>query len=234
MAPLPSWLDHVATCDEVYIYRAALICSDCAVAIIEELEKEGQTDTGDSNDWPQGPHGDGGGEADSPQHCNLGKRCKNSLPVPNGSEIGCPLGNPMTDDGNAYVIEHIVKNILSSDAHRRAVGRLWHHLYSYLKTDKLIAIPVLYDEGTTKLKQALAWLPEYDRTKVVNEFYTDLDHVYGAAFSPTGEKVTLWRVELTAKGGFTGLSLVSLPGAEGKARTVEDMVDEAFAEDAWE
>jgi hypothetical protein len=233
MAPLPSWLDHISPCEDVYVYQASLLCSDCAEAIIKDLEKEGQIDTGDSESWPQGPHGNGGGEADSPQHCDMGKRCKNSIPVPNGNEIGCPLGNPLTSDGNTYVLETIVKNILSADTHRRAVGRLWHHLYNYIKTDKLIKIPAPYDD-TFKLRQALVWLSEQDHTKLVNEFYTDLDHIYGAAFSPSGEKVTLWRLEITAKGGFTGLSVVSLQGTERKARTVEDMIDEAYAEDAWE
>lgn len=49
-------------------------------------------DTGDSDDYPQGPYPDGGGETDTPAHCD-----------------GChmPLGAPLTSDGVAYVLEHL-------------------------------------------------------------------------------------------------------------------------------
>ena len=228
-----SWLDHVEPCTDVYVYQAAFLCSDCAEAVIEELEKEGQVDTGDSDDWPQGPHGDGGGEADSPNHCDMMDKCKNALAVPNGAKIGCPLGNPLTDDGNKYVVENVVKNCLSQNAHRRGVARLWMKIYDYLKTDQLIRVPVPSDGGTTKLEKALGWLKSDDHTRPKEEFYTDLNHLYGAAFSDTGTKITLWRLDLTDNGGFAGLSVVHLPGQERPARTIEDMLDEAFAGDAW-
>ncbi len=46
--------------------------------------------TWDSDDFPKGPYPDGGGEADTPQHCD-----------------GCStfLHNPLTDDGYAYVAD---------------------------------------------------------------------------------------------------------------------------------
>lgn len=231
MAPLPSWLDHISPCEKVYVYQAALVCSDCGKAIIEELEKEGQVDTGDSDDWPQGPHGDGGGEADSPQHCDLGPQCKNSIPVPGGVEIGCPLGNPLTSDGEKYAVESIVRDILAHDAHHRLVGRLWLKIYNYLKTHELIKIPVPKDR-TPKLEVALGWLRKVDKTEPYGDVYTDLRYVYGSAISDA--KITLWRLELTDNGGFTDLSVVHLPRQEYPARTIENMLDEAFAEDAWE
>ena len=226
-----SWLDNVEPCTDVYVYQAAFLCSDCATAVIEELEKEGQVDTGDSDDWPQGPHGDGGGEADSPNHCDAGPKCKNALVVPNGTKIGCPLGNPLTRDGEKYVAECVARSIVE-DKQSFFVGRLWMKIYDHVKPDQLIRIPA--DYISPKLERALGWLKSDDRTTYRHELYTDLNHLYGAAFSDTGAKITLWRLDLTDNGGFAGLSVVHLPGQEHPARTIEDMLDEAFAEDAWE
>ena len=45
-----------------------------------ERESAGIADTGDTGDFPQGPFPDGGGEADSPQHCGkCGEFLKNAL-----------------------------------------------------------------------------------------------------------------------------------------------------------
>jgi len=68
-----------------YIYQAALLCEHCANAW-----REGLTDTGDSDDYPQGPYSEGGGEADSPQHCDT---------------CGLFLENPLTAEGVGYVEE---------------------------------------------------------------------------------------------------------------------------------
>ncbi len=80
---------------QAYVYQAALYCENCIKPIKTALHSVGvessQDDatTYDSDDYPQGPDDDGGGEADSPQHCD-----------------GCRifLENPLTDDGVQYVI----------------------------------------------------------------------------------------------------------------------------------
>ena len=94
----------------VYIYQAALYCEDCGWAIRErstatcyvavevtanlrELRQIVITpDTDeteyDSDDYPKGPYPDGGGEADSPQHCDA---CR------------VFLRNPLTTYGYKYV-----------------------------------------------------------------------------------------------------------------------------------
>jgi len=51
---------------KAYVYRAALLCEDCANTV--KLERSAFASSEDSNEYPQGPYGDGGGEADSPQH----------------------------------------------------------------------------------------------------------------------------------------------------------------------
>lgn len=66
---------------DAYVYQAALICEDCADCIVEELmDFVGPQGREDSETWPQGPYADGGGEADSPQHCdNCGLFLENPL-----------------------------------------------------------------------------------------------------------------------------------------------------------
>lgn len=77
---------------QAFIYQAALWCAACCDDIEKRLTSEGNVDTGDSGDWPQDAGGDGGGEADTPQHCD-----------------GChrPLENPLTSEGVAYVVEAV-------------------------------------------------------------------------------------------------------------------------------
>lgn len=72
---------------QVYVYNAALLCEDCGEKMQTELGGD-RNDTGDSEDYPQGPEGNGGGEADSPQHCDY---CHTFLE------------NELTSDGYEYV-----------------------------------------------------------------------------------------------------------------------------------
>ena len=87
-----------------YAYRSALYCEPCGLAIIAREfpawpnGEDPQYDTGDSNDYPQGPYADGGGEADSPHHCDA---CM------------ALLENPLTDDGMAYV-----RNVVAVETER--------------------------------------------------------------------------------------------------------------------
>jgi hypothetical protein len=67
-----------------YIYRADIYCADCAERIKRKL-----TASEDSERYPQA---DGGGEADTPQHCG---------------QCGVFLENPLTREGLDYVAEAI-------------------------------------------------------------------------------------------------------------------------------
>jgi hypothetical protein len=79
---------------DVYIYAADIYCKSCGEQIRREIEQESDSsqqllETGtDSEGYPQGPYQDGGGEADSPQHCG---------------SCGTFLYNPLTGDGYAYL-----------------------------------------------------------------------------------------------------------------------------------
>jgi hypothetical protein len=104
----------------VYLYKAALWCGPCiiktlvaerkaapgavdmlpAVALEQIVSVNAFTDESDydCDDLPKGPYADGGGEADTPQHCD-----------------GCGqfLGNPLTGDGLVYV-EHAIRASLTN------------------------------------------------------------------------------------------------------------------------
>lgn len=77
----------------VYMFRAALLCEACGQqACVDTLAPIGRDSdneyTWDSDDYPKGPYGDGGGEADCPQHCDV---------------CGVFLENPLTQEGVDYV-----------------------------------------------------------------------------------------------------------------------------------
>ena len=74
-----------------YVYRAALYCEGCGERIIGELAASLAYEN-DSEWFPQGPHPNGGGGADTPQHCD---------------SCGVFLENPLTADGVEYVREAI-------------------------------------------------------------------------------------------------------------------------------
>jgi|SRR4051812_18922156 len=75
----------------VYIYQADIYCESCGLAIRNRLAHAGRPAIDDDSDaWPQGPYSDGGGEADTPQHCGT---------------CHVFLRNPLTGDGVDYVRE---------------------------------------------------------------------------------------------------------------------------------
>ena len=89
----------------VFIYCAALYCEGCGEDIRDELAvPEGHDPaaerTGDSEDYPQGPYAEGGGESDTPQHCE-----------------GCGehLGNPLTQRGYRYVADAILAMVFDGE-----------------------------------------------------------------------------------------------------------------------
>lgn len=82
---------------QAYIFAAALLCEACGDNVRADLQAKGRApedpdneSTYDSDDYPKGPYSDGGGEADTPQHCD---------------HCGGFLENPLTRDGYAYVRE---------------------------------------------------------------------------------------------------------------------------------
>jgi hypothetical protein len=84
---------------QVYMFCAALLCEECGVkartahrhSMPVDFDQDDESSY-DSDNFPKGPYPDGGGEADTPQHCD---RCS------------VFLENPLTGDGYAYVREAV-------------------------------------------------------------------------------------------------------------------------------
>ena len=124
---------------DAYIFRADMWCEDCIRALIfdqlgfqpdgsiaksdlstedvlaellrERLRDPNNEYTWDSDEFPKGPYADGGGEADTPQHC---------------AGCDCFLENPLTKYGEEYV-----KEAVKEDPGKELV-REWRDFYSYL------------------------------------------------------------------------------------------------------
>ena len=75
---------------KAYAFNASLFCEDCGKRLVAAMDAKETQDNGDSDQYPQGPYPHGGGEADTPQHCEA---------------CGVFLENPLTPDGDNYVRE---------------------------------------------------------------------------------------------------------------------------------
>jgi hypothetical protein len=101
---------------DVYVYKAALYCADCARQIIQGLQPLTWPSVmrHDSQYVPQGPYPDGGGEADTPQHCDA---------------CGVFLENPLTPDGHRYVTLQLVEHARDGGGDA-AVLKTWGKFYN--------------------------------------------------------------------------------------------------------
>lgn len=99
-----------------YIYQAEIYCEDCATSVQLTLRIAYAEDDGDSSHYPQGPYPNGGGEADSPQHCG---------------SCGLFLENPLTDDGLTYIRQAVHGRVGLSTAHQTLRAQ-WAAFYNYL------------------------------------------------------------------------------------------------------
>lgn len=101
---------------DAYLYQAAFLCGDCGRKRIAEIEATRPLPEGypsDSDAYPQGSYSDGGGEADSPQHCD---------------HCNVFLENPLTSDGYDYVAEQM-DNYGSNARGSHRVLQLWARFY---------------------------------------------------------------------------------------------------------
>lgn len=82
---------------KAYMYQAALYCEACAADLETRLTVPPGANLDDestynSDAYPKGPYAYGGGESDTPNHCDA---------------CGVFLENPLTPDGDEYVREQI-------------------------------------------------------------------------------------------------------------------------------
>jgi hypothetical protein len=109
----------------VFIYQSALYCERCGNQICSELRTPAGADlnnesTWDSEDYPKGPYDNGGGEADSPQHCD-----------------GCLafLENPLTSEGVEYVDSLLAASYDEADDSKWQTGSYSDHVSACLAAD---------------------------------------------------------------------------------------------------
>jgi hypothetical protein len=107
---------------KAYIYRAAFLCEDCAGREKDKLinawaqgDFPSESAMQDSDVYPQGPYSDGGGEADSPQHCD---------------HCDIFLQNPLTEDGRNYVLDAIDFDNRMGRLNANPVVREWMEFYN--------------------------------------------------------------------------------------------------------
>lgn len=113
---------------DVYMYQAALWCSDCGEKIKEDLTAEGKAPespddemTFDSDDFPKGPYDASGGEADNPQHCD---------------GCGMFLENDLTGDGRNGLCKMIARKLGEKGKVSEAM-REWVEFYDVSVKDLL-------------------------------------------------------------------------------------------------
>ena len=92
----------------VYIYNADVYCTDCGDKIKHRLDVAQTLDTGDSDDYPQGPTDQG--ETDTPEHCR---------------SCGVFLENSLTSDG----YDHLMEMLEDENEHNAEIHAEWREFY---------------------------------------------------------------------------------------------------------
>lgn len=136
---------------DAYIYQAALLCGPCGEKTRKALIRMGKgpenprdEHTYDSDDFPKGPYSDGGGEADSPQHCD---QCDKFLE------------NDLTSEGQEYV-EQAVKEDLARGRRNSVAVKTWAPFYDIDTTGKKESV-----ERVVKMFTETDWGPEGHPTR---------------------------------------------------------------------
>jgi hypothetical protein len=121
---------------DAYMFQAALYCAPCGESIRARLTAEGKAPENpmdehsfDSDDFPKGPFPDGGGEADSEQHCDA---CAEAL------------DNPLTDDGQRARAERLAPKYLDLEPEEIGRGQYVGHSAGELR-DMLDALDAAYE-----------------------------------------------------------------------------------------
>jgi hypothetical protein len=122
----------------MYAYHAELYCDACGERLERELQAAGVSDSGDSDQYPQGA---AEGESDGPNHCASGAECLQPLELElyglapgaelYGAEtrrIGAWLDESLTDYGREYLRELLDES--EPTPYQRALHRFWREVYA--------------------------------------------------------------------------------------------------------
>ena len=239
------WRELVPALDDVYMFQGALLCEDCGRDVQDNLRKKGKApededdeESFDSDDFPKGPFGDGGGEADSIHHCDSNGECLNAIKLPCGSKIGAWLGNDLTSEGDRWLAESIRESIFKDDAHGRQVNRLWRLKYS----DPLSSLDDV--EPVTGHKLASPLVHQFLKTigvkqpQIASQVWCDLDCLYGFSLrkAANGQPAALivWKSDILPDGSLDNPQKVELPESEAHEREPQDILMELIGDWAWD
>ena len=103
---------------DAFAHQSSLICGSCA----QDFYNRMGVNTAWSDDpdvCPQGPHSDGGGEADAPQHCG---RCHEFLE------------NPLTTDGADH-LRAFFRSCVTNDQQPTPHFMTWWDFYDHLRPE---------------------------------------------------------------------------------------------------
>jgi hypothetical protein len=223
---MSKWLDQVPVSEAAYAFQGYLLCEACGRETVKNLRAEGVADYGDSGTFPQGPYGDGGGEADSAQFCGEGRHCLSAATVA-GHKIGCPLRNPLTRDGVDAVFESVKRNLVSPREFDQRMGRLLVHLWGDYLDGRLgrVALP--------------ASLPGLER--LVGKHYVlhhvalaDAGNLYLLGFRAPGKTSHLLRIPVGDEGEFKTLDEVGVPAEVLVDYPAEKVLRQAVEDGAWD
>lgn len=164
---------------DVYFYQADIYCAGCAKLHIESCKNE---DNGDSDTYPQGPYSDGGGEADSPQHC---------------ADCGGFLNNPLTDDGYRYVCDLLIKEGWHYDSDGQKVAYIkgvlqdWQEYYNFCFIDGSWSTPECDVEQIMNISENYLNRVKDDWQRIVLDEALELQDVCGTIYAFTSELAAL-------------------------------------------
>jgi hypothetical protein len=241
------WRELIPALDDAYMFQGSLYCEDCGRDIQDTLRKKGKApenedneESFDSDDFPKGPFGDGGGEADSIHHCDSNGECLNAIKLPCGSKIGAWLGNDLTSEGDEWLAGSIRESIFKDDAHGRQVNRLWRLKYSDPLSSLNEVKPVTGHELASPLVQQFLRSIGGQQPQIVNQVWCDLDCLYG--FSMQKEVASwkqpaaliVWKSDILPDGSIDKPMKVELPASEAQEREPQDILMELIGDWAWD
>ena len=241
------WRTVIPALDDVYMFQGALYCEDCGQAIQKEIRKDGRApededDEGsyDSDDFPKGPFGDGGGEADSVHHCDSNEGCLNAIKLPCGSKIGAWLGNDLTSEGAEWLSNSIKEGIFRDDEHGRQVTRLWRLKYGDSVSPLNAVGPVSKSnlEASPLVNQFIRDMGGL-QPQLHHQIWSDQDSLYGFTMEGPAEgqsepdTLRAWKADVRPDGSLEPPQTVDMPASEAHERPIQDILEELIGEGAW-
>ena len=241
------WRELVPALDDVYMFQGTLYCEDCGRDIQDKIRKEGKApeeeddeESFDSDDFPKGPYGDGGGESDSIHHCDSNEACLNAIELPCRSKIGAWLGNDLTDDGAEWLSNSIKESLFRDDEHGRQVNRLWSLKYRDRISGLNSVDPVTGSDLNSPLAKKFIAAIGGLQSQLTAQVWSDQDSLYGfyllKAAPRIGQPATLivFRSDILPDGSLDLLKKVELPPSEAHDREPRDILEEMIEDSAWD